>query len=188
YTNRGALCVRMGENLFVGSGFKLRVDGVELLRLNVGERGQLLLSVQLLDESGNVVCLIEDNEWVVGDYRLFDVHAVPRFLAIRRANRDVSLAIDAREEAIAISGTFHANGNSFSAQKDFFAVGGPFRIAWVGFAFFELGFNVSTESKKLQVTGDTADGIMVPMSRTPRDRSALRGVLDQYRQWRRQRS
>ncbi|MCU1280997.1 MAG: hypothetical protein JWM53_4543 [bacterium] len=87
-----------GGVLLVGDGAWIEVDGEAILTLGLGERGILLLTLMLYDESDNLAAHVEDNEWLAGDASTWDMESDWQRLTLRSAPRQIVLRIDARGE------------------------------------------------------------------------------------------
>lgn len=87
--------LRAGGTLLVGEGPLIQADGRPLLSLRLGDDGDMLVSVELQDEAGEVLALIEDSEWISGDPSVFDLEAGYRRLTIRSAPRQIALDLNA---------------------------------------------------------------------------------------------
>jgi len=112
------IAVEAGSNQFVGSGFKFVVDGEPLLSLKTDIAGRLLLSVSLYDPDDGLLLLISDNEWISGDPLPWDIEYAYNVLTLRRAERRVSLEIDARSVPVTISGELWRKRQNFSLRRD----------------------------------------------------------------------
>jgi hypothetical protein len=126
------LAVEVGTNQFVGSGFKLVVDGEPLLHLRADPNGRLLLSLDLYDPEDRLLLVVRDNEWISGDPLPWDFEYAYNQLKLRRADRDVSAVINARVQPVEISGEFWRSRQRFSIQRDALRFDGVVRN--VGFA------------------------------------------------------
>lgn len=98
-----------GTFQFVGTGAVFEVDGEELLTLSTDGK-TMLLSAMLYDDSDNVLALIDENEWISGDPRVWDLEADHQRLVIRLESRDIRLRVDARRDPVALSATLWRRG------------------------------------------------------------------------------
>jgi hypothetical protein len=112
------IAVEAGSNQFVGSGFKFVVDEEPLLSLRTDEAGRLLLSVNLYGPDDELLLVISDNEWISGDPLPWDIEYGYNVLTLRRAERRVSLDIDARSVPVAIAGEMWRKNQNFSLRHD----------------------------------------------------------------------
>ncbi|MDP2689540.1 MAG: SEC-C metal-binding domain-containing protein, partial [Deltaproteobacteria bacterium] len=103
---------------FVGSGFKLIVDSEPLLDLRADSDGHLLLNLDVYDSSDQLLLTIRDNEWITGDPFPWDFEYSYNLLKLRRADRDISIVINARVTPLEIKGEFWRKGQHFSIHPD----------------------------------------------------------------------
>jgi len=112
------IAVEAGSNQFIGAGFKFVVDGEPLLSLKTDIAGRLLLSVRLYDPDDGLLLLISDNEWISGDPLPWDIEFGYNVLTLRRAERKVSLEINARSAPVTIAGELWRKRQNFSLRRD----------------------------------------------------------------------
>lgn len=94
--NQSACAIAAGGVLLVGEGPLIEIDEEPLLELYVGEDGDLQLSLNLQDESGNTLAIIDRNEWVSGDSSIWDLECDHQILKIRQAPRRIALTLNAQ--------------------------------------------------------------------------------------------
>lgn len=99
------LAIALGTTEFVGDGTFIRVDNHPLLSLSLSGDGRLQVSVELNDHDGNLLALIDKNEWITGDPHPWDVEYGGRWLIIRRRQGEISLHVDARPSVVSVRGS-----------------------------------------------------------------------------------
>lgn len=118
------LAVALGSNQFVGDGTFIRVDNQPLLSLSLSSDGRLQLSVELYDREGNLLALIDKNEWIAGDPYPWDLEYGERWLLVRRRHREISLYIDARPSLVSLRGNLCFKQQHFSIKEDWIEFNG----------------------------------------------------------------
>ncbi|MFE4197262.1 hypothetical protein ACFRJ9_15470 [Paenarthrobacter sp. NPDC056912] len=108
--NQGYAAVALGSLLLVGDRNFIRVDGQDLVRIGIGPDGELTLSASFEDRDGASLAMIEDNEWVSGDSRAWDLTADHGRLKLWSAARRIALEVDARTEPISLRGEMWREG------------------------------------------------------------------------------
>jgi trigger factor len=98
--NQPYCAVAAGGVLLVGNGPLITADEFPLLTLEAGHGGEMLLSINLMDEHDHALALIEQNEWVSGDASIWDMESGHQKLTIRQAYRRISLDINAKNEPV----------------------------------------------------------------------------------------
>ena len=86
--------IACGGTLLVGDGMAIRMDGLELLRLSAGADGDLQVSLELRDQDGTVLAVVERNEWISGDPDLWDMRSDHDRLKLWTASRAIVLEIN----------------------------------------------------------------------------------------------
>ena len=100
--NQRAIALTVGSNQFIGDGCILRVDDMELLRLDLNENGGIEITVELRDEMDRLLARIERNEWRTEAPMSWDLECRHHWLTIRSGPGVKILDIDAREYPISL--------------------------------------------------------------------------------------
>jgi hypothetical protein len=116
--------VQVGGVVIVGNGPIVTIDDEPLLSLEVSEQGTLLISAVLKDQSGEVLAVIERNEWIAGSPSTFDMQADYQKLQINYSKSGVALRIDARGEPLQLRARLWHNGYLIDLR--------PSGVAWHG--------------------------------------------------------
>lgn len=82
--------INMGTVFMVGEGACLRIDGEDLLKIEMGEK-HLQISLRFYDEKDNLLVHIDCNEWISGEILPWDIEADWQKLIIRHKSRDIRL-------------------------------------------------------------------------------------------------
>jgi hypothetical protein len=115
--NQGFPAITLGPIMWVGEGPLIRIDGRDILAIHSGERGNLEISVALLDSADNMLALIEHNEWMTGDASVWDIIAKFQRLEIKRKAGEISLSVDARDEVLRVRGQLWGSGIRVVASR-----------------------------------------------------------------------
>lgn len=86
----------IGHNTIDPFGDIIVVNDESLLGINVNVDGSIELSLKLYDEDDNLVMEILNNEWISGDYFVWDIEVSYQWIRIRRKQREYILQIDTR--------------------------------------------------------------------------------------------
>jgi hypothetical protein len=165
------IAVEAGSNQFIGSGFKFVVDGESLLRIRPDTEGRLLLSLNLYGPDDSLLMMISENEWIAGDPLAWDLQFAYNLITLRRADRIVSLDIDARSPLVTMRGELWRKGQHFSLSRDMLMCNGV--VKNVGFSNVGLIANffvvdTSTGTFRLEIDprlGGAISGIRDPNER-----------------------
>lgn len=111
------LAIELGSTQFVGDGTFIRVDDQPLLSLSLSDDGRLQVSVELYDRDGNLLALIDKNEWISGDPYPWDLEYGGRWLLIRRRQREISLYVDARPRIVSVRGSLWFKQQHFAITE-----------------------------------------------------------------------
>jgi hypothetical protein len=99
----GPYCViQTGGVIIINRGILLSVDGHPLLSLNIGPTNQLELSVNLYDKKDRLIAVIDRNEWISGDVKLWDIRADHQKLTINKTHGKIELDINTQGDVILI--------------------------------------------------------------------------------------
>jgi hypothetical protein len=169
--NQPYVVAAFGGTLLVGEGSAITVDGVDLLRLTAGDYGELQLSVNLTDDQGVTLALIERNEWLSGDPSVWDMTSDHDRLKIWSASRKIALHIDARAMPVYLrADLWHAgqlvrlNSTGIRWGGTALSSGGISDLALVG-----VTLNLDTHSMSFQLRPYLEDAVFVsepdPMKR-----------------------
>ncbi len=178
------IAVEAGTNQFIGSGVKFAVDNEPLLQLRSDGQGHLTLSLSLFDSNDTLLLLIENNEWISGDPDLWDIEYGYNTLVLRRAQREVSLTIDARSSPVHLSGELWRKGQSFALRPDLLSFNGVAKD--VGFKHLGLvaqSLRADTQQGTFSIVPDTRlrGGVIVswpdPLERLAKGQQAYKDLL-----------
>jgi hypothetical protein len=111
------LAIGLGSTQFVGDGTFIRVGNQPLLSLSLSGDGRLQVSVELNDRDGNLLALIDKNEWVTGDPYPWDLEYGGRWLLIRRQHGEISLYVDARPSLVSVRGSLWYKQQHFTITE-----------------------------------------------------------------------
>lgn len=153
------IAIEVGTVLFVGTGFKLVVDGNPLLLLESDEKSRLLLTMDLYDKDDSLVASIVRNEWVVGDPLPWDFEYGFQWIRIRRKYRDISLVLDARRRPVTLSGELWRNGQNFLMTEKMLVFNGVVQdIALGRIGLVGLMLSADTKESKFAIVPDPLFG------------------------------
>jgi hypothetical protein len=100
--NQSFAAIRSGGVLLVGDTAEIAIDGRQLLRLAVDEDGELLFSAAIENQKGEVIAVVDRNEWVAGDSTAWDLSADHHALKIWTASREIGVEIRAKDTPIQV--------------------------------------------------------------------------------------
>lgn len=108
FTKTKELAVRMGQALAIETPNLIVIKDEPVLSARRDpEDGRILVSARICDRAGELIGVLEDNEWSLISGNLWDFEAYPLRAIIRNAPRDIALCIDARGPEILIQGHFY---------------------------------------------------------------------------------
>lgn len=116
--NQSGCAVAAGGVLLVGEGPLIEIDEEPLLEVYVGEDGELQVSLNLQDESGNSLAIVDRNEWVAGDPSIWDLECDHQVLKIRQAPRRIALILNAQGSPARIRADLWNRGQLVSLNSD----------------------------------------------------------------------
>jgi hypothetical protein len=155
--------IACGGTLLVGDGSSIRIDGKDLLQLTVGPDGELQLNVELQDEHGEALAVIEQNEWLSGDPSLWDMRSDHDRLKLWVRGRQISLNIDARRTPVRVSAELWHNRQLVRLSRT--------GVTWDGVAMSNGGIHdlgivgmsieVSTDEPALRLVPYAGQGLLV---------------------------
>jgi hypothetical protein len=161
--NQPYVAVACGGTLLVGDGTAITVNGVDLLRLTTSDYGELQLSVNLIDDQGATIALIERNEWLSGDPLVWDMTSDHDRLKIWSASRKIALQIDARATPVYLrADLWHAgqlvrlNSAGISWDGTALSEGGISDLALVG-----MSLDLDTRARSLQMRPYLGNAMLV---------------------------
>jgi hypothetical protein len=157
--------VRAGSVELVNDGAMLEVDGECLLGLSV-EDGSVLISVTVYDDSGKLLLLIRDNEWITGDPLAWDLEADFQKLTVRQKYRDVRLRLNFQETPIDLRARLTKNAFTVEISRDRILLAGE---EAAGVTFKDLCFvgaiiAANSETRSVQVRPDPRYGSFILVS------------------------
>ncbi len=154
---------------------RLEVSGETLLRLRVDAENHLLLSLIIYDDSGNVLLLVDSNEWLAGDPALWDFQSDWQRLTVRKAQGDVRLRLDAKRDPMRVQALLTKDGNSISLTSRGVAIKGqphealgPTGLTLQGLTLVRMKIVVDPEKGKVGFEPHPIPGGDIIVSHAPR--------------------
>jgi hypothetical protein len=108
--NQTSPVISIGSVQFIGDSGIIVIDNECLLSIGIDNSAsynnidRLTISVKLYDADDQLLARIDDNEWVSGDPKPWDIIAKWQYLKISRHLGDISLEINAKKDPIKIKG------------------------------------------------------------------------------------
>ncbi len=103
------LAIKAGPIEFVSEGNLICVNDEPIITLSANLKGTLNVSLRLFDENDTLCLLIEDNEWIYGDIKVWDIQFKHNKLSILKKSRNIAIVIDASAKFVSLKGTFWRN-------------------------------------------------------------------------------
>jgi hypothetical protein len=153
--------VEVGGAVFVNDGTILAFDGAPIVSLGRNEAGGLLVSLVLKDQEGNVLAVVEQNVWIVGDASTWELEVGYRRMKIRQSRRKVALEVDGRQSPIRLRGNLWDGARRIFLGPTTLGLGGNHRFV----AFQNLTFCSSYIS--LDVIEPGEDGTRIAFHQAP---------------------
>lgn len=152
--NQSYCAVAAGGVLLVGTGPLIKVDDDPLLALEIGDGGEMLLSISLMDQAGNTLAIIERNEWISGDPAIWDMESGHQRLVIRQDHRKILLNLDAKNEPLRLKAELWRRGrfirlNQAGITIDGHLPGSPTGIGYLGLVDISLSLESGTQILRL---------------------------------------
>lgn len=174
--NHSYCALDCGSCLLVNAGVHFIVDGEPLLKLVVHD-GRVAISMNLYDETGQVLAIIEDNDWVSGDSSLWDMEAGYQHLVIRRGPREVILDINTRPAPMMIRACLWKDGHQIDiGPRGLFLRGEEMESSLHELCLVGLHVEVDTHAGKWSVVPDPRFGQGVIVSEGDRLERFRKGV------------
>lgn len=99
------VAVDVGDGVFiVADDFKLTIDGSDIISLRRNSGGYLDISINVFDRNGDLVCVIDNNEWIMDPASVWDVEYKWHEIIIRSAAYKVDFHLDARPTPMRLRG------------------------------------------------------------------------------------
>lgn len=114
--------VELGSVTILNEGSVLEINGHVVLGMEVRE-GALLLSANLRSQSNEVLCVLEQNEWLSGNPLAWDIEADWQNLTIRERSGIVNLSLNAQRVPTSLTGAFWMDGQRFQISRSQIAMG-----------------------------------------------------------------
>ncbi|HSW96328.1 MAG TPA: HNH endonuclease signature motif containing protein [Candidatus Saccharimonadales bacterium] len=159
----GSYCaIQTGGVFIVTQGPILSIDGNTLLSLSVGPTNQLEVSVNLYDKKDRLVAVIDKNEWISGDVKLWDIQADHQKLVINKTHGQIELEINTQGNIILIKAKLWYNKQSIRLNSTGLYFNGPANnITVKDLGFVNQRFDIDTQNKTVKITPNVANGIIV---------------------------
>ncbi|MET7323021.1 HNH endonuclease [Streptomyces sp. NPDC005549] len=153
HTRQNYCAVLAGGVLLVGEGPVIIADGEPLLTLSPDEAGHVKISMTLRDRDGNLIALIEDNEWLSGDARVWDMEADHQKLVVRSAANQVALNLNMKGEPAHLRAKFWHAGYMVDLRGIGIRVNGTDAGQQIseGLAFAGMALDLNTEIPRVQL-------------------------------------
>ncbi|MFF8505253.1 HNH endonuclease signature motif containing protein [Streptomyces anulatus] len=180
HTRQNYCAVLAGGVLMVGEGPVITVNGESVLTLNPDEGGHVRLSATLRDRSGNLVALIEDNEWLSGDTAVWDMESDHQKLVIRSAANQVALNLNMKGEPAHLRAKFWQDGYMVDLRGIGIRVNGVGAGQQIseGVALAGMTMDIDTRIPSVQLVPQLQKGLVVsepdPLQRLKRAAEAWR--------------
>lgn len=163
HTNQEYCTVLAGGVLLVNEGPVIIADGVPLLALTPGANGQINLSLTLHGENGDLVALIEDNEWISGDVAMWGMESDYQKLIIRSAANNVTLNLNMKGEPAHLRAKFWCSGYLIDLRGIGIRVNGVSAGQHISetLAFAGMALNLNTSIPRVQLAPQLENGLIV---------------------------
>ncbi len=182
YTKQDYCAVMAGGVLMVGEGPVVVVDGEPLLTLTPGSNGHVKLSMNLRDRSGNLIALIEDNEWISGDAAVWDMESDYQKLTVRSGSNNVALNLNMKGEPAHLKAKFWRSGYLVDLRGIGIRVNGVNAGQGLaeGLAFAGMMFELDTRTSVVRLVPQLENAFLVsepdPLERLRKTVEAWRGL------------
>lgn len=129
FVNTRELTVRLAGGVAIDTPKLLEIKGQTVLaaRLNPHD-GRVLVSAQIQNRQGHVIATVADNEWQMVPGAVWDFEAYPLHAKVRSAPWEVAFDVDARNDELALGGTWFS-GNTKIRFSPTMAMVGSNRIS-----------------------------------------------------------
>lgn len=108
--NQSRPIISIGSVQFIGDSDIILVDDESLLSVNMDSSAsydnfeRLTISARLYDSHDKLLAVIENNEWILGDPKPWDIIAKWQYLKISSGTGDIAIEINAKSDPITIKG------------------------------------------------------------------------------------
>lgn len=148
------LVVQMGNNYFINNGTILSVDKERLMGIRLNPNGRLEISVDLYDKDDNLIAIIDNNDWILGNYKIWDFEFDYNYIIIRNKLYDISLELDAQVTPVKINGKLWRKKHLFYIKPSSIKADGfNNSVYFSNCTFGLLNANSITQSIELWPTG-----------------------------------
>jgi hypothetical protein len=134
----------LGSITIVGEGPFLKIDGTDILSLDMGPKN-LEVSLKLFSETNELLVEIDHNEWVSGDPMPWDIETDWQKLILREKARKISISLDAKQKPLRIEGEFWCSTQKIKINKDKVMVHGRTTMGLSNLALVGGGVDLNTE-------------------------------------------
>lgn len=112
----------------------------------------MLLSLNLYDESGKLIAILDENEWRAEPGIPWDLEAKYQKITIRQSQRKIDLNIDSSGDDIKITGQFWHKGQHIDLQKEHLLMNGVIKnMMMKGCMFSNTSLKIDTVKGIVQI-------------------------------------
>jgi hypothetical protein len=126
----------------INDGPILTIGDVIVLGVTQQEEAALT-SIDLQDETGTQLLLVDDNEWILGPPDVWDVQAQYQRLTIHAKARDIRLRLNLSTTPGTLRGRFWQEGQLVEVSQDGIRTADGLRMAELGFVSLPVRFDVN---------------------------------------------
>ena len=162
--NQPYCAISMGNALLVGEGALVTIDSHNLLKLSVGDAGELQVSINLYGEDGGELAVIDRNEWISGSSQAWGIESGHRTLVIRQREGVVSLRLNAKSEPAFLRAKFWFNGTLVDLRPAGIFIDNKGLRGITDLAIVDLAINCDTATGQVQMVPYNGKGCLVSES------------------------
>jgi len=154
--------ILLSSTNLVGQGCFVSVGPTCLVRIEVGDEGNLELYLALYDKTDKLLIDVDRNEWKTGDPTFWDLEADHQFLKLRSKPYDVLLEINAKESPLRVRAQLWYHGTRIDCKPSRIVMDTPNTKGMV----IQSG---SLRGSRVAVSADGLASGIVPMNVHPDD-------------------
>lgn len=122
--------IDLGSVTVVNEGSIFEIDGEQMLGMEIQD-GSLLVSLLLRSQSGEQLCLVDQNEWLSGDPMAWDIEADWQRLTIRERAESINLSLNVKSIPASLTGEFWGNGDRIKVTNDRIILGSRKNFSYI---------------------------------------------------------